>query len=188
MSKRIIALALFAGLAATACQQSSNTSSSSTSGSTETSARVLPGSSATPAPAEASPAPATSAATPSLPGSPIGDAKLHSLASGLKYYELKVGDGAMAEPGMTAFVDYTGWLTDGTQFDTSVGKQPYPFQLGATPRQVIQGWEEGVKGMRIGGKRKLVVPPDMAYGDRGYPGAIPPNATLVFDVELKNVR
>ncbi|HEV2106408.1 MAG TPA: FKBP-type peptidyl-prolyl cis-trans isomerase [Candidatus Eisenbacteria bacterium] len=97
-----------------------------------------------------------------------------------------VGNGKMADPGLTVTVHYTGWLTDGTKFDSSVDRgQPFTFQLGAG--QVIPGWDEGVKGMRVGGKRKLTIPPDLGYGARGA-GPIPPNSTLVFDVELLDVK
>ena len=113
--------------------------------------------------------------------------KVHKLASGLQYEDLVVGSGKMAEPGMNVSVHYTGTLTDGTKFDSSLDRgSPYKFQLGAG--QVIQGWDEGIKGMRIGGKRKLTIPPDMAYGARGSGGVIPPNATLLFDVELVDVQ
>ena len=113
--------------------------------------------------------------------------KVHKLASGLQYEDLVVGSGKMAETGMNVSVHYTGWLTDGTQFDSSANSgSPLKFQLGAG--QVIAGWEEGVKGMRIGGKRKLTIPPDLAYGARGSSGVIPPNATLLFDIELIDVQ
>jgi len=106
-----------------------------------------------------------------------------TLPNGLVYQDLVVGDGAVAEKGMTATVHYSGWLTDGTKFDSSVDRdQPFPFPIGAG--KVIKGWDEGVQGMRVGGKRKLTIPPDMAYGARGYPPVIPPNSTLVFDVQL----
>ncbi|HTM58331.1 MAG TPA: FKBP-type peptidyl-prolyl cis-trans isomerase [Candidatus Udaeobacter sp.] len=110
------------------------------------------------------------------------------MPSGLKYQDLKVGDGAVAENGTTVSVHYTGWLTDGTKFDSSVDRgQPFSFHLGAG--QVIRGWDEGVRGMRVGGKRKLTIPPDLGYGAAGTPGGpIPPNATLIFDVELKDVH
>jgi FKBP-type peptidyl-prolyl cis-trans isomerase FkpA len=105
------------------------------------------------------------------------------MPNGLKYVDLKVGDGAIAESGQSATVHYTGWLTDGTKFDSSLDAgKPFTFRLGAG--QVIRGWDEGVKGMRVGGKRKLTIPPDLGYGARGAGGVIPPNATLVFDVEL----
>ncbi len=110
-----------------------------------------------------------------------------TMPSGLKYVDLKVGDGTVAESGMTASVHYTGWLTDGTKFDSSLDRgQPFAFKLGAG--QVIRGWDEGVKGMRVGGKRKLTIPPDLGYGSAGAGGLIPPNATLVFDVELVEVH
>jgi FKBP-type peptidyl-prolyl cis-trans isomerase len=83
-------------------------------------------------------------------------------------------------------VHYTGWLTSGKKFDSSVGGAPFQFRIGA--HQVIQGWEEGVAGMKVGGKRQLRIPSDLAYGQKGYPGVIPPNATLVFDVQLVDVQ
>jgi len=112
---------------------------------------------------------------------------LTTTASGLQYQELVVGDGAEAAPGNAVVVHYTGWLVDGAKFDSSVDAgQPFSFTLGAG--EVIAGWDEGVAGMRVGGKRKLVVPPDLGYGARGYPPVIPRSATLVFDVELLEVQ
>ena len=104
-------------------------------------------------------------------------------ASGLKYEDVKVGTGDTAESGQTVSVHYTGWLTNGTKFDSSKDRgQPFSFPLGGG--RVIKGWDEGVRGMKVGGVRKLTIPPDLGYGARGAPGAIPPNATLVFEVEL----
>jgi FKBP-type peptidyl-prolyl cis-trans isomerase len=108
-------------------------------------------------------------------------------ASGLDYWDIKVGTGAEAKPGHKVKVDYTGWLTNGKKFDSSVGTgRPFEFMLGAG--QVIKGWDEGVAGMKVGGKRQLRIPPELAYGAKGYPGAIPPNSTLVFDVQLVDVK
>jgi FKBP-type peptidyl-prolyl cis-trans isomerase len=101
--------------------------------------------------------------------------------------DLVAGDGEIAERGRTALVHYTGWLIDGTRFDSSLDRgQPLPVRLGGG--QVIKGWEEGLQGMRVGGKRKLTIPPDLAYGPAGRPPVIPPSATLVFDVELVGLR
>jgi peptidylprolyl isomerase len=107
--------------------------------------------------------------------------------SGLKYVDLEVGTGAMPKRGQTVIVHYTGWLTNGKKFDSSVDRnQPFPFALGRG--EVIKGWDEGVATMRVGGKRKLTIPPGLAYGAQGYPGAIPPNATLIFEVQLLRIR
>jgi FKBP-type peptidyl-prolyl cis-trans isomerase len=108
-------------------------------------------------------------------------------ASGLEYWDIKVGTGAVAQSGQHVKVDYTGWLTNGKKFDSSVGTgKPFDFKLGA--RQVIKGWDEGVAGMKVGGKRQLRIPPGLAYGEKGYPGVIPANSTLIFDVNLVDVK
>lgn len=105
----------------------------------------------------------------------------------LQIEELAVGEGAVAAKGHRVSVHYTGWLTDGSKFDSSVDRgQPFGFELGRG--QVIQGWDQGVAGMKVGGRRRLTIPPALAYGDRGFPGAIPPNSTLVFEVELLGIR
>ena len=134
--------------------------------------------------AAAAPAATTEAAAPA--GSTTTGGKVHKLASGLVYEDLVVGNGKMADPGLRVNVHYTGWLADGTKFDSSLDRgQPFSFTLGGG--EVIRGWDEGVKGMRVGGKRKLTIPPDLGYGAQGAGGVIPPNATLLFDVELLKI-
>ena len=113
--------------------------------------------------------------------------KKSTTVDGLKIEDAKVGSGTEAAAGKRVTVHYTGTLTDGTKFDSSVDRgQPFSFPLGAG--QVIQGWEKGVAGMKVGGKRKLTIPPELGYGARGAPPVIPPNSTLVFDVELLEVN
>jgi FKBP-type peptidyl-prolyl cis-trans isomerase len=108
-------------------------------------------------------------------------------ADGLQYWDIKVGTGPVATAGQTVKVHYTGWLTNGKKFDSSVDRgEPFTFPLGGG--QVIKGWDEGVAGMKVGGKRQLRIPPQLGYGDRGAGGVIPANATLIFDVELLGVR
>jgi len=107
--------------------------------------------------------------------------------SGLKYNDDQVGSGEAPRQGQRVSVHYTGWLTDGTKFDSSRDRgQPFQFTLGRG--EVIKGLDEGVASMKVGGKRKLTIPPDLGYGTRGAGGVIPPNATLVFDVELLDVK
>jgi FKBP-type peptidyl-prolyl cis-trans isomerase FkpA len=104
----------------------------------------------------------------------------------LQIEELRVGAGIEAAAGKTVSVHYTGWLTSGAKFDSSLDRgKPFSFKLGAG--QVIRGWDQGVVGMKVGGKRRLTIPPHLGYGERGFPGAIPPNATLLFEVELLDV-
>jgi len=107
--------------------------------------------------------------------------------SGLKYEDIDAGTGAAAKSGQKAKVHYTGWLKNGKKFDSSKDRnEPFEFTLGAG--QVIKGWDEGVAGMKVGGKRKLTIPPDLGYGARGAGGVIPPNAELIFEVELLELR
>ena len=106
--------------------------------------------------------------------------------SGLKITDLLVGDGEEATSGATVSVNYRGTLENGDEFDSSYGRSPFSFPLGAG--RVIKGWDEGVAGMKVGGKRRLVIPPDLGYGSRGAGNVIPPNATLVFEVELLEIQ
>ena len=131
-----------------------------------------------------------SVATPS-PAADGAPGKMTELANGLKYTDTNVGTGAEATKGHKVSVHYTGWLYNngakGAKFDSSLDRgQPFAFGLGAG--QVIQGWDEGVAGMKVGGKRTLIIPPALGYGARGAGGVIPPNATLMFDVELLGVQ
>jgi peptidylprolyl isomerase len=112
-------------------------------------------------------------------------------ASGLKIIDVKVGTGPSPKPGQTCVMNYTGWLYEngkkGAKFDSSLDRsQPFSFPIGQ--RQVIAGWDEGVATMKVGGKRTLIIPPELGYGSRGAGGVIPPNATLMFDVELLSVK
>lgn len=113
--------------------------------------------------------------------------KIVTTDSGLKYVELKEGTGERARAGDTVGVHYTGWLKDGKKFDSSLDRgMQFSFKLGAN--MVIKGWDEGVAGMRVGGKRKLIIPPELGYGKRGAGGVIPPDAELTFEVELLQIK
>jgi FKBP-type peptidyl-prolyl cis-trans isomerase len=123
---------------------------------------------------------------------PVGDGpakvtgEATKTASGLEYWDTKLGTGAVAQTGQHVSVDYTVWLASGKKIDSSVGTgKPYEFMLGAG--QVIKGWDEGIVGMKVGGKRQLRIPPDLAYGVAGRP-SIPPNSTLIFDVRLVDAK
>jgi peptidylprolyl isomerase len=117
----------------------------------------------------------------------VDEADYTTTDSGLKYYDLEEGSGDLPKNGQMATVHYTGWLEDGTMFDSSLLRgQPFSFPVGAG--QVIPGWDEGVASMKVGGKRQLVIPADLAYGESGAGGVIPPNATLIFEVELLEVE
>jgi peptidylprolyl isomerase len=106
--------------------------------------------------------------------------------SGLRYRETEIGDGLSPEKGQMVVVHYTGWLPDGTKFDSSVDRgQPFSFQIGIG--RVIKGWDEGVMSMKVGGKRMLFIPPELGYGSRGAGNVIPPNAPLIFEVELLDI-
>ncbi|HUC12162.1 MAG TPA: FKBP-type peptidyl-prolyl cis-trans isomerase [Stellaceae bacterium] len=134
---------------------------------------------------------AVTAAGPPFGHAAAAEAKVIEMPDGLKYTDNKVGDGATATPGATVSVHYTGWIykdgAKGTKFDSSRDRgQPFQFTLGA--HQVIAGWDEGVAGMKVGGERTLIIPPELGYGARGAGGVIPPNATLMFDVQLLKVQ
>jgi peptidylprolyl isomerase len=129
--------------------------------------------------------------TPAPGAEKSSESKMTKTASGLQYEDVKVGTGESPKKGQTAVVHYTGWLWEngakGKKFDSSVDRgQPFSFPVGMG--RVIKGWDEGVMTMKVGGKRILIIPPDLGYGSRGAGGAIPPNATLMFEVELIEVK
>lgn len=127
-------------------------------------------------------------ATILLTGCPQGSSMYITMPTGLKYRELVEGTGQAVEVGDTIVVHYTGRLKDGTKFDSSYdhpGQQPFEFKLG---KGIIKGWQEGIPGMKVGGKRKLIIPPSLAYEDAGKPPDIPPRATLYFEIELLEIK
>ncbi len=169
------------GVLVTSCQsERKDAAATASAGSSTTAAAPAAASTGTP------PATAAPAAITFVPSLGVDLMAMTKTPSGLLYRDIRVGTGATATAGHSVSVQYTGWLPDGTKFDSSRDRnEPFDFSLGAG--QVIHGWDEGVAGMRIGGRRQLVIPPDLAYGSAGT-GPIPPNATLVFDVELLRVQ
>ena len=132
-------------------------------------------------------APDSNQADASALGGPMSAEKVQILASGLRITDIEIGSGPEAVAGQTVVVHYRGTLENGKQFDASYDRgKPFTFPLGRG--QVIKGWDEGVQGMKVGGKRKLVIPPELGYGTRGAGGVIPPNATLIFEVELLDIK
>ena len=128
--------------------------------------------------------PAASRPNTNAPSKVTGDGV--KTADGLQYWDIRTGTGQEAKDGDHVKVHYTGWLTTGKKFDSSVGGQPFDFTIGKG--EVIKGWDEGVAGMKVGGKRQLRIPPELAYGAEGHPPQIPQNATLIFDVQLVGVK
>lgn len=186
----VIAFVAVVGLAAAACGASNNGNSnagSSNSGSTNpvsTSAAAATNVIQSQAPPAACPTALADipASIPNVPAAPAG-AQIATTASGLRYIELQPGTGATPKPGQMVTVQYTGWLLNGTKFDSSRDRnQPFSFAFGTG--QVIKGWDEGLATMKVGGQRRLIIPPGLGYGAPGQPPVIPPCATLIFDVQL----
>jgi peptidylprolyl isomerase len=125
--------------------------------------------------------------TPQASGPPAVSGKPTVTSSGLGFIDISVGSGATPQPGQTVVVDYTGWLSDGRKFDSSLDRGK-PFEFVLSSGSVIPGWDEGLATMKVGGKRRLIVPAILGYGEQGYPPTIPPNSELTFDVELKGIK
>ena len=186
--KRLLIPALAAALVLTACGSDDKSTATKTSGTPSNQASpatggVKPGVSATPN----QPNPPTQTTDGNAPGIPPLTGAPQATASGLRFIDERVGDGASPQNGQKVTVHYTGWLTNGTKFDSSRDRnQPFTFAIGTGA--VIKGWDEGVLAMKIGGKRRLIIPPNLAYGPAGRPPTIPQNSTLIFDVELISVQ
>lgn len=190
-SSNTIPFALTATLAVTVAgltsctkkEETVNTTNTTTTTAVAPDAAMSPDPSATPDASASAAAPNAAGTTSSTSSTTATTTKVTEVKTNeLKIEDIKVGTGKEAVSGKRVTVHYTGTLTDGKKFDSSVGKQPFSFTLGAG--EVIKGWDQGVAGMKIGGKRKLTIPAALGYGERGAGDAIPPNATLLFDVEL----
>jgi peptidylprolyl isomerase len=179
--KLLLAITFAASLALAACGSSDSNNASKTA--SPPTGGVKPGASAT----ANQPAAPTQATDGNAPGIPPLSQPIQTTASGLRYMDEKVGGGASPKSGQHVTVHYTGWLTNGTKFDSSRDRnQPFAFAIGQG--QVIKGWDEGVLAMKVGGNRRLIIPAALAYGPSGRPPTIPANSTLIFDVELISVE
>jgi len=193
------AVILFAQTQSTQTQSAQTPATSTATQKTSTTAKTSAAktTSGTKAPASASTAHTSTAAThtttsstasKTAPAKPSTAAQWITTGSGLKYQDVVVGKGPQPKLGDDILVNYTGRFPTGKVFDTSLAPGRTPFELHLGRGDVIKGWDEGLSTMHVGGKRKLIIPPALAYGERGYPGVIPPNSTLTFDVELIKIK
>ncbi len=187
---KLLPLIISAALVVSAACGSNSTSNNSSNSSAAVATPFAPGLTPVATTRVGTPRPgSTPRATPSVgavPTVPAGTGSVQSTSTGLQYQDIAVGDGAQPQPGQTVVVNYTGWLDNGTKFDSSLDRnQPFSFTLGQS--QVIKGWDEGVATMKVGGKRRLIIPAALGYGAQAN-GKIPANSRLTFDIELLQVK